>query len=94
MYLEVLDFLMAYESYLRKRRISISSRRLENIVLRYVSVVSLSRLFEFESSRHFQFSFTDISKVTAHERIQHLYLLCLAKITSGCGQENYIFLVY
>jgi hypothetical protein len=26
-YVEVLDFLMGYESYLRKRRISVSSRR-------------------------------------------------------------------
>jgi hypothetical protein len=53
---EVTDFLMGCESYLRL----------------YV--------FEFESSRRFQFLFTDfslvyrtdISKVTAHDRIQHL----------------------
>jgi hypothetical protein len=32
-----------------------ATNRLENIVIRYVSFVSLSRLFEFESSRRFQF---------------------------------------
>jgi hypothetical protein len=39
----------------------------ENIIIRYVSLVSLSSIcmyvFEFESSRRFQFSFTDFSLV-------------------------------
>jgi hypothetical protein len=55
-----------------------ATNRPQNIVIRYVSVVSLCRLFAC-----FQFSFTDfslrlcadISKVTAHERIQYLYRL-------------------
>jgi TRAP-type mannitol/chloroaromatic compound transport system permease small subunit len=53
-----------------------ATNRPENIVIRYI--------FEFESNRRFQFSFKNfslvyrsafaqISKVTAHERIQHLY---------------------
>jgi hypothetical protein len=78
MYLEVLDFLMSYESDLRKRRISIF---FSVFIYRFFTGLSLRVR-------------ADISKVTAHERIQLLYLLCLAKITSGCGQENYIFLVY
>jgi hypothetical protein len=63
--LEVLDFHMGYESYLR-----------------LLSLVYLYDIFEFESNRCFQFSFRDFSlvygsafaQVTAHERIQHLYL--------------------
>jgi hypothetical protein len=64
-----------------------ATNRPENIVIRYVSFVSLSRLF---ACRRCQFSFTyrfftglslrlraDISKVTAYERIQHLYLLII-----------------
>jgi hypothetical protein len=62
---------MGYESYLRKQQ-------------QYRSQVG-TYVFEFESSRRFQFSFTDfslvyrsafaqicISKVTAHESIQYL----------------------
>jgi hypothetical protein len=56
----------------------------ENIVIRYVSVVSLSRLFACKVVDVFSFHlqiFTclslrllaDISKVTAHEKIQDLY---------------------
>jgi hypothetical protein len=63
----VLDFLMDYESH----RILVSSKRgatnrPENIVIRYVSFVSLVYLyviFEFESSRRFQFSFRDFPLV-------------------------------
>jgi hypothetical protein len=40
-----------------------ATNRLENIVIRYVSVVSLSSTYLH----------VDTSKVTAHERIQHLY---------------------
>jgi hypothetical protein len=59
MLLEVLDFLMGYESYLRKRRISVSSSKRyksENIVF-----TGLSLRFR-----------ADISKVTAYEGIQYL----------------------
>jgi hypothetical protein len=69
-----LDFLMGDEAYLRKRRISVSSRevgatnRPENIVIRYVSFVSDSSILSFE----FSLVRADISKVAAHERIQHL----------------------
>jgi hypothetical protein len=49
--LEVLDFLMGYESYLRKRRIASQVDATNRPVYR-----------------------ADISKVTAHERIQQLYL--------------------
>jgi hypothetical protein len=58
-----------------------ATNRPENII-RYVGFVSLVCFYvlEFESSRRFQFSFTDFSlvragifKVTAHERIQRLY---------------------
>jgi hypothetical protein len=44
---EILDFLMGYQSNLRKPRILVSSRRCnrpENIVIRYVSFVSFSSL--------------------------------------------------
>jgi hypothetical protein len=69
---QVLDFLMDYESYLRKQRLSVTNRP-EKIVIRYVSVVSLSSICMY-SSRRFQFRLrADISKVTAHERIQYLY---------------------
>jgi hypothetical protein len=48
MVLEVLDFLMGYESYLRKRRISRSqvgaTNRPKNTVICYVSFVSLSSI--------------------------------------------------
>jgi hypothetical protein len=41
-----------------------ATNRLENIVIRYVSVsLSLSRQFTCERSRRFQFSFTDFSLV-------------------------------
>jgi hypothetical protein len=62
---------MGYESYLSKRRYQEeeeegATNRAKNIGIRYVSVVSLSRLLlRFRA---------DISKVTAHERIQYLYL--------------------
>jgi hypothetical protein len=58
-----------------------ATNRLENIVIRYVSFVCLSLVysyvFEFESSRRFHLHIfhclrADISKVTAHDRIQHL----------------------
>jgi hypothetical protein len=63
-------------------------------------------IFEFESSRRFHFSFTDfsllyrctfaqdISKVTVHERIQHLYhgyVLAfgyVAAVTANCYQHD------
>jgi hypothetical protein len=43
---EVLDYLMGYESYLRKRRISVSStNQPENIVIRHVGFLSLSLVY-------------------------------------------------
>jgi hypothetical protein len=65
-----------------------TTNRPENIVIRYVSVVSLSRLFECKVVDVFSFYLqiyrsrlrADISKVTAHERIQYLY-----KTRSGAG---------
>jgi hypothetical protein len=57
---------MGCESYLRKRRISVSRRHYKPLYL-----------FEFESSGHFHLQIfrlrADISKATAHARIQHLY---------------------
>jgi hypothetical protein len=60
---------MGYESY-----------QPENIVIRYVSVVSLSSkqttfsvfIYKFFTDLSLRLG-ADISKVTAHERIQHLY---------------------
>jgi hypothetical protein len=44
-----------------------ATNRLKNIVIRYVSFISVSSIciyvFEFESSQHFQFLFTDFSLV-------------------------------
>jgi hypothetical protein len=44
-FVEVLDFLMGYESYLRKRQISLSSRRYKSIgkhlYVRYVSSIAI-----------------------------------------------------
>jgi hypothetical protein len=41
----MLDFLMGYESYLRKYRDQVgATNRPENIVIRYVSVVALSSI--------------------------------------------------
>jgi hypothetical protein len=44
---EVLDFLMGYVSYLRKRKIAVSSsyKLTRKIVIRYVSVVFLSSIY-------------------------------------------------
>jgi hypothetical protein len=68
---EMLAFLMGYESYLRKRGISFSNRLYKPTgkygkTWSFVTLVlSLSRLFvfEFESSRRFQFPFTDFSLI-------------------------------
>jgi hypothetical protein len=57
-----LDFLMGYESYLPKQRISVSSRRYKPTRKHRLSLVYLY-VFEFESNRCFQFSFTDFSLV-------------------------------
>jgi hypothetical protein len=86
---EVLDFLVGYKSYLCKRRISVSSRRYKltkkNIVIHYVGVISLSSICSTVSVFIYRF-FTglslrlraDISKVTAHESIQHQHYFFLS----------------
>jgi hypothetical protein len=76
---EVLDFLMGYESYLRNEYRSQvgATNRLENIV-----IPSLSRQFACKVVDVFIYRFftglslrlgADIFKVTAHERIQYLF---------------------
>jgi hypothetical protein len=71
---------MGYESYLRKRRVSVpvgTTNRSKNIL--YVSVVSLRLLVDvFSIHLHIFHWFiarlrADNSKVTAHERILYLY---------------------
>jgi hypothetical protein len=73
---EVLDFLMGYESCLRKRRISVpngpyklTGKHRHSLCLFHLSLVYslvysyLYVVFEFESSRRFQSSFTNFSLV-------------------------------
>jgi hypothetical protein len=54
---EVLDFLMGYESYLHYKPTGKHYHSFINFVSLYLYV------FEFEGSRRFQFSFTDFSLV-------------------------------
>jgi hypothetical protein len=75
-------FNMGYESYLRKRRISVSSRRKTSSFVTLVS--SLSRLFACKIVDVFSFHLqifhwfiADISKVIAREIIQHFFKIDL-----------------
>jgi hypothetical protein len=79
---EVLDFLMNYESYLRRRRISVSSRRYkptENIVvIRYVSVIFLSLSLSLSLSRLFACKLIDV--FSFHLQIFHLQRLMFTTV--------------
>jgi hypothetical protein len=85
MAVEILDFLMGYDSYLR----TLQTDEKTSSIVTLVSSLSLSSISVYLNlkvvnvfSFHLRF-FTDlllrlradISKVTAHERIQHLYLV-------------------
>jgi hypothetical protein len=74
--LEVLDFLMGYESYLRKQPILVSDS-----IYRFVTGLSL-RLR------------ADISKDTAHERIQHLYLINFDGPTQIIHGSKFLFIFF
>jgi hypothetical protein len=66
--IETLDFLMGYESYLRKRRISGLKWAVQTDWKTSSRVTLLLPLLQI-----FYRLRADISKVTAHERIQTLY---------------------
>jgi hypothetical protein len=80
---------MGYESYLRKRRISVSSRRYKPTAKHRHSLVYFSvficRYFTGLSQR----LRVDISKVTAHERIQLEYVNPLQDLVRLCLALRY-----